>query len=86
VTVFFCCSLDQLDVCHLTFYWTCGYEADLFSQASPRIIHQNVKPSNILLDENFEAKVADFGLAMLTMDNDIHVSAGKKLKGLTFLG
>ncbi|KAG7649038.1 putative proline-rich receptor-like protein kinase PERK7 RLK-Pelle-PERK-1 family [Arabidopsis thaliana] len=48
--------------------------AYLHEDCHPKIIHRDIKASNILLDHNFEAKVADFGLAKLSQDNNTHVS------------
>ncbi|KAK9061816.1 hypothetical protein SSX86_019000 [Deinandra increscens subsp. villosa] len=48
--------------------------AYLHEDCHPRIIHRDIKSSNILLDENFDAQVADFGLAKLAMDSNTHVT------------
>lgn len=40
----------------------------LHEHSLPSVIHRNFKSSNILLDENFRAKVSDFGLAKTGSD------------------
>ncbi|KAJ3701050.1 hypothetical protein LUZ61_004755 [Rhynchospora tenuis] len=48
--------------------------AYLHEECHPRIVHRDVKSSNILLDYSFEPKVGDFGLAKYISDDNTHVS------------
>ncbi|CAN1265176.1 LRR receptor-like serine/threonine-protein kinase ERL1 [Linum perenne] len=48
--------------------------AYLHHDCTPRIIHRDVKSSNILLDENFEAHLADFGIAKSIPASKTHAS------------
>ncbi|KAH7846039.1 hypothetical protein Vadar_009035 [Vaccinium darrowii] len=51
----------------------------LHDHCDPKIIHRDVKAANILLDEEFEAVVGDFGLAKLMDYKDTHVTtAGQR--------
>lgn len=48
--------------------------AFLHEESKLRIIHRDIKLSNILVDESFTPKIADFGLARLFPEDKTHIS------------
>jgi serine/threonine protein kinase/Leucine-rich repeat (LRR) protein len=68
---------------HLQLDWPTRYNicigtarglAYLHEECSTRIIHRDIKASNILLDDSLKPKIADFGLAKLYDEKITHIS------------
>uniref|UniRef100_A0A7N0U782 non-specific serine/threonine protein kinase n=1 Tax=Kalanchoe fedtschenkoi TaxID=63787 RepID=A0A7N0U782_KALFE len=48
--------------------------AYLHEAIEPKVVHRDIKSSNILIDENFNAKISDFGLAKLLGAGKSHIT------------
>ncbi|KAF6175541.1 hypothetical protein GIB67_023061 [Kingdonia uniflora] len=59
--------------------------AHLHHTFRPPIIHYNMKPSNILLDENYNPRISDFGLAKLLTKLDKHTISSRFQSALGYV-
>ncbi|KAJ0502787.1 putative protein kinase RLK-Pelle-SD-2b family [Helianthus annuus] len=48
----------------------------LHEECSTQVIHCDIKPQNVLLDDYYNAKISDFGLAKLLMMNESRTNTG----------
>lgn len=48
--------------------------AYLHEAIDPKVVHRDIKSSNILIDDEFNSKVSDFGLAKLLNSDKSHIN------------
>lgn len=58
-------------------FWRVNHDhrlAYLHEAIEPKVVHRDIKSSNILIDEEFNGKVSDFGLAKLLGSDKSHIT------------
>ena len=48
--------------------------AFLHEESTLKIVHRDIKTTNVLLDGNMNAKISDFGMAKLDEEDNTHIS------------
>ncbi|KAI8012073.1 putative leucine-rich repeat receptor-like serine/threonine-protein kinase [Camellia lanceoleosa] len=76
-------ALFGLEECQLKLDWATRYKicigiarglAYLHEESRLKIVHRDIKATNVLLDKNLNPKISDFGLAKLGEEDDTHIS------------
>lgn len=67
-----CYLNDSISTINVSTLW--NRLAYLHEGLEPKVVHRDIKSSNILLDKNWNAKVSDFGLAKLLGSEKSHVT------------
>ncbi|KAL7218635.1 hypothetical protein ACSBR2_011822 [Camellia fascicularis] len=76
-------ALFGLEDCQLKLDWATRYKicigiarglAYLHEESRLKIVHRDIKATNVLLDKNLNPKISDFGLAKLGEEDDTHIS------------